>query len=105
MILIDLPKAFDTIDDKILLQKLNCIGLLGSAIDWKKSYLTNRITFVEIEGSHSSEKDIKCGVHQGSIIGPLFFIYVNNMSQAINCNILLYADDSCLTVTENTYKS
>ena len=73
MILIDLPKAFDTIDDKILLQKLNCIGLLGSAIDWKKSYLTNRITFVEIEGSHSLEKGIKCGVHQGSIIGPLFF--------------------------------
>jgi len=59
MLLIDLPKAFDTIDDKILLQKLNCIGLSGSAIDGIKSYLTNHITFVEIEHSQSSDRDFK----------------------------------------------
>ena len=100
MILIDLQKAFDTIDHKILLQKLKCIGLSDSATNWVKSYLTNRITFVEIEGSKSSEKEIKCGVPQGSILGPLLFlIYANDMYQAVHCDLLLYADDSCLTVT------
>ena len=50
MNLIDLQKAFDTIDHRILLQKLKYIGLFVSATDWVKSYFTNRITFVEIEG-------------------------------------------------------
>jgi len=100
MILIDLQKAFDTIDHKILLQKLKCIGVSVPATNWVKSYLTNRITFVEIEGSKSSEKEIMCGVPQGSILGPLLFlIYVNDMCQAVKCDLLLYADDSCLTVT------
>ena len=60
MILIDLQKAFDTIDHKILFQKLKCIGVSVPATNWVKSYLTNRITFVEIEGSKSSENEIKC---------------------------------------------
>ena len=113
MILIDLQKAFDTIDHKILLQKLKYIGLSDEATSWIKSYLTNRTTFVEIEGYMSSKKGIKCGVPQGSILGPLLFlIYVNDMSQSVNCNLLLYADDSCLTVShkdvnyiENTLNS
>ena len=100
MILIDLQKAFDTIDHKILLKKLKYIGVSNGATNWIESYLTNRSTFVEIEGYMSSEKDIKCGVPQGSILGPLLFlIYVNDMSQSVNCNLLLYADDSCLIVT------
>ena len=62
--------------------------------------MTNRNTFVEIEGCRSTEKHIKYGVPQGSILGPLLFlIYVNDMSQSVNCDLLLYADDSCLTVT------
>ena len=113
MILIDLQKAFDTIDHKILLKKLKYIGLSDDATSWIESYLTNRTTFVEIEGYMSSEKDIKCGVPQGSILGPLLFlIYVNDMPQSVNCDLLLYADDSCLTVThrdinyiENTLNS
>ena len=105
MILIDLQKAFDTIDHKILLNKLKNIGLSESAISWIRSYLTHRVTFVEIEGYKSSERDIKCGVPQGSILGPLLFlIYVNDMSQAVSCDLLLYADDSCLTVTHKEVK-
>ena len=76
------------------------IGLSDSATNWVESYLTNRLTFVEIEGYRSSEKDIKCGVPQGSILGPLLFlIYVNDMSQSVTCNLFLYADDSWLIVT------
>ena len=105
MILIDLQKAFDTIDHEILLKKLKYIGLANTAISWIESYLKNRITFVEIEGSMSSERDLKCGVPQGSILGPLLFlIYINDMPQAVKCDLLLYADDSCLTVTHKDIK-
>ena len=105
MILIDLQKAFDTIDHKILLKKLKYIGLSDTATSWIKSYLTNRVTFVEIEGYKSSERYIKCGVPQGSILGPLLFlIYINDMPQSVNCDLMLYADDSCITVTHKEIK-
>ena len=97
MILIDLQKAFDTIDHKILLQKLKFLGFSKSAISWFKSYLDQRIFSVQIEEFLSSPGDLKCGVPQGSILGPLLFLlYVNDMSQAVTCDLLLYADDSCL---------
>ena len=105
MILIDLQKAFDTIDHKILIYKLKYIGLAKTSIDWIQSYLTSRVSFVEIESHKSSLKDIACGVPQGSILGPLLFLlYVNDMSQAVTCDLLLYADDSCLTVTHKDVK-
>jgi len=100
MILIDLQKAFDTVDHEILLSKIKHIGLSVEAIGWIKSYLADRAAFVEIEGEKSSNRDVKCGVPQGSILGPLLFsLYINDMSQAVSCELLLYADDSCLTVT------
>ena len=105
MVLIDLQKAFDTIDHKILLSKLRNIGLSVPAINWIKSYLTDRSTFVEIEGNKSSERDITCGKPQVSILGPLLFsLYVNDMSMAVSCELLLYADDSCLAFTHKNVK-
>jgi len=97
MILIDLQKAFDTIDHKIFLKKIRCLGFSDSAIKWFKSYLENRTFLVQVEDSFSGLGDLGCGVPQGSILGPLLFLlYVNDMSQAVTCDILLYADDSCL---------
>ena len=94
MILIDLQKAFDTINHEILFQKLKHIGLSLPAIEWVRSYLTNRSTFVEIENQKSTLKDINCGVPQGSILGPLLFlIYINDMPQSVSCDLSLYADD------------
>ena len=85
MILIDLQKVFDTINHKILFQKLKHIGLSPTAIEWVKFYLTNRSTFVEIENQKSTLKDINCGVPQGSILGPLLFlIYINDMPQSVS---------------------
>ena len=52
---------------------------------------------MNIKNKYSSAAKIECGVRQGSILGPLlFFLYVNDMKQAVDCDLFLYADDSCL---------
>ena len=97
MILIDLQKAFNTIDHEILLQKLKAIKFSESTIKWFKSYLSERIFLVNIENKLSDFGEISCGVPQGSILGPLLFLmYVNEMLQAATSTLLLYADNSCI---------
>ena len=100
MVLIDLQKAFDTVDYTILTTKLNAIGIYDSAGSWFKSYLTGRKQVVKINGRLSTAGNITCGVPQGSILGPLLFnIYVNDMITSVNCDLFLYADDSTLLVS------
>ena len=97
MILIDLQKAFDTIDHEILLQKLKAIRFSESTIKWLKAYLSERIFLVNIESKLSDFGELSCGVPQGSILGPLLFlIYINDMLQVLTSTLLLYADDSCI---------
>ena len=96
MILIDLQKAFDTIDHSILLEKMEIIGFSEKTIKWYQSYLSDRTFFVSIEKSLSSAGSLNCGVPQGSILGPLLFLlYINDLKQASE-STLLYADDSCI---------
>ena len=97
MILIDLQKAFDTIDHSILLEKMKYLSFSESTIRWFTSYLSNRSFIVSVGKELSSRGKLNCGVPQGSILGPLLFLlYVNDMPQAVNSELLLYADDTCL---------
>ena len=97
MILIDLQKAFDTIDHDIVLKKLSAIGFSNHTIGWLKSYRSNRLFRVDLGNCYSDPSNVRCGVLQGSILGPLLFlIYVNDMPQGVKSNLFLYADDSCL---------
>ena len=93
---IDLSKAFDTVNHDILLAKLEFYGVRGVALQWFKSYLSCRTQFVQYNGYNSSSKYIKCGVPQGSILGPLLFLlYINdlcNVSKALD--FILFADDT-----------
>ena len=102
LVMIDLKKAFDTVCHKrLLLLKLNNYGIRGKAYDLIKSYLTNQYQYVRINNNSSTLKQIKYCVQQGSILGPLLYIiYVNDSSNAINCNSKLYADDTCLIIKE-----
>ena len=98
MLLIDLQKAFDTINHEILLGKLHAIGFSEKTVAWFKSYLSDRAFKVNINNHFSDLSKIYCGISQGSILGPLpFLLYVNDMPQAIHSDLLLYGDDSGLT--------
>ena len=84
-VFLDLSKAFDTIDHKILLEKLKHYGIEGipSQLLNFKSYLSGRKQYVEINDAKSDVLQITTGVPQGSILGPvLFIIYINDFSQA-----------------------
>ena len=97
-IFIDLTKAFDAVDHEILLDKLDRYGIRGHANSFFRSYLSKRKQYTVINGVDSSICDVKCGVPQGSVLGPLLFaLYINDIYMAVGKdNIRLFADDTVL---------
>ena len=72
-IFIYLSKAIDTLDHKILIQKLNHYGLADSSLTLLQNYLTNRKQYVQFNKTDSEQMTIRMGFPQGSILGPLYF--------------------------------
>ena len=80
---IDLSKAFDTVEQKILITKLENYGVKGTNLQWIKSYIENRKQFIAYENFSTSYITISCGVPQGSILEPLLFlVYKNDLNKA-----------------------
>ena len=97
-IFLDFSKAFDTVDHKILLNKLSHYGIRGVAHSWFTSYLSNRKQYVTYNGTSSATRNIICGVPHVSILGPLIFlIYINDMCDVCKYTApILFADDTNL---------
>ena len=107
LVLLDLSAAFDTIDHKILLQRLTAwFGISGEALHWFYSYLKDRSQKVKIKTFFSSSIPLHFGVPQGSVLGPLLFtLYTSPLSKVIsdsNVSHHLYADDTQLYISFST---
>jgi hypothetical protein len=90
----DFCKAFDTVNHKILLNKLYTYGVRDPFLSWTSTYISNRTQHVVLKGVRSSAYCSTSGVPQGSIIGPLLFIiFINDITDSLTSASLLYADD------------
>lgn len=108
---LDFSKAFDCLNHDQLLQKLRPLGIGGKEFEWFKSYLKGRKQLVEINFTknntnckiHSTTTDVKRGVPQGSVLGPLLFLLLtNDMPNWLDdiCSTVMYADDTVLTIAD-----
>jgi len=101
-VFLDLSKAFDTISHKILITKLDYLGIRGTALNLLRNYLSDRKQYTEIYGEKSSFENIKCGVPQGSILGPLLFlVYINDIHRCTTLPMLCFADDTTISFSSN----
>ncbi|WP_419615719.1 reverse transcriptase family protein [Thiolapillus sp.] len=101
LLLLDLSAAFDTIDHQILLSRLySLFGIQSTALEWFESYLSDRCQFTSVNNSSSPQSQLKYGVPQGSVLGPvLFVLYTTPLSDIIashSVNHQLFADDTQL---------
>ena len=109
LVLLDLSAAFDTVDHGILLSRLShSFGVQGSAYTWFESYLSSRSQFVQFRDTSSSDRQLTCGLPQGSVLGPILYLVYSSPLGAIlrrhGVGFHMYADDTQLYLDMKTTK-
>ena len=101
VVVLDLKKAFDTVNHGILLHKLQ---IEIRALNFMRDYLTNRTQRCQLKGLFSDRREVTCGTPQGSILGPLLFIiYINDLQNCLKITTpRMFADDKNLTAVGET---
>ena len=102
-VFMDLTKAFDTVDHKILIDKLFKYGIKGKEREWFKSYLSGRKQFCSVNGHRSKTEEVLCVIPQGSCLGPLLFIvYLNDFEGWLDLSKAnMYADNTHTRIASN----
>ena len=94
LVLFDFSKAFDVVRHTILLEKLRLVGVQGRLITWLTDFLVGRTMQVLVKGTTSSAAEVRSGVPQGSVLGPiLFLVYINHVASSLSCSYKIFADD------------
>jgi hypothetical protein len=103
---LDFQKAFDSVNQQILLQKLSTYGVRGNCLEWFRTYLLNRRQFVVIDDAESEEAHVSHGVPQGSTLGPLLFLlYINDFHACTHSSLSYhFADDTTVFFPSNSVK-
>ena len=103
-LLCDLSRAFDCMQRRILLAKLDHYGIRGVPLRLIQSYMEGRQQFVSMDGVVSEIGEVDHGVAQGSLVGPLFFtIFMNDLPSNVPGHTVLYADDTTLVATGRSH--
>ena len=102
----DLSKAFDCLNFDIFLSELEYYGVDGTPLALIKSYLNNRYQYVQFENCKSDLLEVKTGITQGSILGPLFFsVLINDIVKSSSkLSFLMYADDTTIYFNLETFQ-
>ena len=92
---LDFRKAFDTVPHKRLIHKLEGYGVSGDVLGWILDFLTNRYQYVSVDGKKSGKIRVTSGVPQGSVLGPILFIYfINDLPSVTENPMKMFADDT-----------
>jgi hypothetical protein len=96
-IYLDFAKAFDTVPHERLLEKLKGMGVQGKVLQWIRSFLSDRVQKVIVEGEESGWRDVVSGIPQGSVLGPMLFIcFINDLPEEVTSEVFVFADDTKL---------